>query len=67
MLKPIVYCIIVSLPEAYCTSLVTCSKYDYITNSMVCQQNEKSTLEYNYITSEELIESNNNKYQEIFW
>jgi len=69
MFKPIACCvIIVCLPDAKPVNNVTFSKADYITSKEVCQQpSEKNTLEYNYITTENLIQENNNKYQDILW
>lgn len=58
---------IVGLPNANDIKL-SISKLDYTIPSAECQQiKEQNTLEYNYIKSHELIEINNNKYQDILW
>lgn len=60
--------VLVGLPNADFVQLTTISKLDYTLPYAECQQTkEKNTLEYNYITTEELLESNNKKYQELLW
>ena len=56
--------VLVCLPTAnhYDSSI---SKHDYTTPHNFCQQPNKNTLEYNYIKSKELIETQNQKYQDI--
>jgi hypothetical protein len=60
--------VIVGLPDANFIESMTISKLDYTTPFKTCQvEKQKNTMEYNYITTEELLESNNKKYQEILW
>jgi len=57
--------VIVGLPAAD-VNLTSISKLDYTIPYAECQQeNYPNTLEYNYIKSQDLIESNNQKYQDI--
>ena len=56
--------VIVSLPTANHYDL-SFSKHDYTAYYNFCQQPNKNTLEYNYIKSQELLEINNKKYQDI--
>ena len=59
---------IVCLPNADFIKSMTISKPDYIIPYSDCQiENYKNTIEYNYIKMEDLIESNKQKYQDIFW
>lgn len=55
--------ILVSLPIFDFNNL----KQDYSLSlySVIEQEKQENTLEYNYITTEKFLESNNNKYQEI--
>jgi hypothetical protein len=47
---------------------INLNKPDYTTTIQICQQhNNKNSINYNYIKSEELIESNIEKYQDIIW
>ena len=65
MLQSFVYSfVIVGFPTVnYSTTLL--NNRDYNTISEVCQQpQEKNTLDYNYLKSEDLIETNNQKYQD---
>jgi len=58
--------IIVSLPTAEIHHIITFSKLDYTSHFAECQQDkEKNTLEYNYIKAKDLIETNNQKYQDL--
>jgi len=60
--------VLVGLPNADFVQLTKISKLDYTLPYTECQETkEKNTLEYNYITTEELLESNNKKYQDILW
>lgn len=59
--------VIVSLTNAKIDNSVFISKLDYTMPYTNCQNEKfKSTLEYNYLTTEELIKSNIDKYQNIF-
>ena len=58
--------IIVSLPTAEINNIITFSKLDYTSRFAECQEDkEKNTLEYNYIKAKDLIENNNQKYQDL--
>lgn len=58
--------VLVGLPDANVVQTMTISKLDYAMPFYHCKNEEyKNTIEYNYITTEELLESNNNKYQDI--
>ena len=60
--------VIVGLPTASDVKLTSISKLDYTTPYKHCQTTKfKNSLDYNYIKSQELIESNNQKYQDILW
>ena len=60
--------LIVSLPTANLIDLNIISNLDYTTPHTHCQEETyKNTLEYNYITTEELIESNGMKFQDIIF
>lgn len=59
--------VLVSLSDPSVIKPIT-SKFDYTLPYAECQpEKQKNTLEYNYITTEELIESNNKKYQDLLW
>ncbi len=58
--------VIVSLSNASFYSKPSISKLDYTTPYNDCQtQNQKNTMEYNYIKAKDLIETNNQKYQDL--
>lgn len=60
--------VLVGLPDANLLRSMTISKHDYTIPINDCQQSVfKNTKEYNYWTTEKLIEYNNNKYQDILW
>jgi hypothetical protein len=60
--------VIVSLSEVNIDTFIPISKLDYTISYDGCQQEKnKSVMEYNYITTEELIKSNIKKYQDILW
>jgi hypothetical protein len=57
---------IVGLPDADVIKTMTISKLDYTIPYADCQtEKQKSTMEYNYITNEELLENNTKKYHTI--
>ena len=58
--------VLVGLPDADVVKTITISKLDYTIPSTDCQQTkEKNTMDFNYITNEELIEHNHKKYDSI--
>ena len=58
--------VLVGLPTADDVNLTSISKLDYTIPYADCQQKKfKNTLEYNYIKSQELLEINNQKYQDV--
>ena len=60
--------VLVGLPDANVVQTMTISKLDYTMPCCDCQTEKyKNTMEFNYITTEELIESNNKKYQGLLW
>jgi hypothetical protein len=60
--------VLVDLPTADVVNSISISKPDYTIQYKHYQtENNKNSLEYNYIKSEELTESNNQKYQDIIW
>lgn len=69
LIKPVLHIVlIVHLPNATIDKPLNISKHDYSTQVELSQQlKQKETLKYNYITTEELIESNSQKYQDIQW
>lgn len=57
--------VIVGLPTVN-DFTIRVNKHDYTTPYNDCQlEQEKNTLEYNYITTEEFIQNNHKKYQDI--
>ena len=57
--------VIVGLP-AVNTIEFTINKPDYTIQDSVCQpEKHKNTLEFNYITTKELLENNHQKYQDL--
>lgn len=57
--------VLVSLPSVI-DSDYKLNKHHYTPSSTVCQQaTETNTMEYNYITTERFLESNNLKYMDI--
>lgn len=68
IIKPVFwFVVIVGLPDAN-YNFVPTSKLDYTVPYDTCQQRKnKNTMEFNYITNEEVIESNIQKYQELLW
>jgi len=67
--KPLIWSmVIVSLPSVNTDNFILISKLDYTIPCDGCQQEKnKSVMEYNYITTEELIKSNIKKYQDMLW
>jgi hypothetical protein len=65
--KPLIWSmVIVGLPDVNIDVFIPISKLDYTMPYDGCQQEKnKSVMEYNYTTTEELIKSNIKKYQEI--
>lgn len=60
--------VLVGLPDANLINSMTISKLDYTMQGNECQAEKyKNTLEYNFIKTEDLLESNNRKYQDILW
>jgi hypothetical protein len=58
--------VIVSLSDASFYSKPSISKRYYTIPYNDCQiQNQKNTIEYNYIKAKDFIETNNQKYQDI--
>ena len=68
--KILIPAVIVSLPTVNELDFKN-HKRDYTTAITDCQQptppKNKSTMDYNYMTTEELINSNIEKYNEILW
>jgi len=66
IIKQILYpLVIVGLPNVNPTESIV-NKLDYTMQSNVCQtEKNKNTLEYNYITTKELLEQNHKKYQDL--
>lgn len=59
--------VIVSLPTVNDIEFLF-NKRDYTTQFQSCQEeNTRDTINYNYITIEEYIQSNINKYQNLRW
>lgn len=69
LIKPVLHIVlIVHLPNAMIDKPLNISKHHYSTQVELHQQpKQKETLKYNYITTEELIELNSQKYQDIQW
>jgi len=60
--------VIVGLPNANIVQSIPISKLDYTTPYYDCQmENLKNTMDFNYITTKELLESNIKKYQDVLW
>jgi hypothetical protein len=60
--------VIVSLSDANIVNSTNLSKHHYTMPYSECQQEKyKNTMEFNYWTNQELIESNIKKYQDIIW
>ena len=60
--------VLVGLPNANVVQTITISKLDYTMVYNECQAEKyKNTMDFNYITTQELIESNNKKYQDLLW
>lgn len=58
--------VLVGLPNADVIDSITISKLDYTMPYTDCQmENQKNTMDYNYITNEELLEHNYQKYHTI--
>jgi hypothetical protein len=56
--------VLVGLPDANDYYL---SKPDYTSLSVVCQEQNPNTLEFNFIRTKDHIESNIKKYEDILW
>jgi len=67
--KPLIWSMmIVDLPNVNIDNFIPISKPDYIIPYDGCSpENNKNIMEYNYISTEELIESSIEKYQEVLW
>jgi hypothetical protein len=60
--------VIVGLPDTNFLQSIPISKFDYTMVHNECQEEKyKNTMEQNYWTTKELIESNHKKYQDIIW
>ena len=60
--------VLVSLPSVNLIDSITINKPDYTLPYVECQEEKyKNTMNFNYITTEELLESNSKKYQDILW
>lgn len=60
--------VLVSLPNVNIIDSTTINKPDYTLPYAECQEEKyKNTMEFNYITTKELIESNIKKYQDVLW
>jgi hypothetical protein len=58
--------VIVGLSNANLYYQSSLSKLDYTTPCIDCQtQKQKNTIEYNYIKAKDVIETNNQKYQDL--
>jgi hypothetical protein len=57
--------VIVGLPDA--NDIHHLSKHDYTTGYTVCQEKYDNTLEFNFIKTQDYIESNLKKYEDILW
>lgn len=66
--KVILPMVIVGLSDAKDINSPKISKLDYTIPYNECQEEKyKNTMEHNYWTTKELIESNHKKYQDIIW
>jgi hypothetical protein len=60
--------VLVGLPSVNIIDSITINKLDYTLPYAECQEEKyKNTMEFNYITTQELLESNNKKYLDILW
>jgi hypothetical protein len=69
IIKPLIWSVvIVSLSKDNIVESNIISKPDYTIPYNGCQEESyKSTMDYNYITTEEHIESSNKKYNSLLW